>query len=70
MSAPIPAALIRSALLTRDRLAYEAELADGFESEPDVEPDWNDPDEPGYGGSDFWPEPDDYDPDAHYSAWV
>lgn len=52
MSAPTPAEMIAAAIREHQRLlAYADELADGLQSEPDVEPDWNDPDEPGYGGT-------------------
>lgn len=56
MSSPVPAALILSAAITLERLAWQDERADGLQSEPDVEPDWNDPDHPGFGGADHWPE--------------
>lgn len=56
MSAPTPLEVIERAtraafLVAYDRTAYLDALADGLTSEPDVEPDWNDPDEPGYGGT-------------------
>lgn len=48
MSAPTPLQLLADAARrNRELLACLDERADGFTSEPDVEPDWNDPDTEG-----------------------